>query len=85
VKAETDEGTRVAVNHNNSFTIRPRDRMVKEVCIACHGLEFAMNSIYDDGLVENNFQGHPDRRHQTLDMIEAVVAEEKTEQTGGNR
>jgi hypothetical protein len=85
LRAETEEGTRVAVNHNNSFTIRPRDRMVKHVCIACHGLEFSVNSIYDDRLVENNFQGRPARRHQTLEMIEAVVAEEKAERTGGSR
>jgi predicted CXXCH cytochrome family protein len=84
-KVEADEGTRVAVNHNNTFTLRPRDRMVKEVCLACHGLEFAMNSVFDDRLVENNFQGRPARRHQTLEMIEAVVAEEQAQQTGEKR
>ncbi len=83
-KIETDEGTRVAVNHNNSFTLRPRERMVKEVCSACHGLEFAINSIFDDYLVENNFQGRPARRHETFTMIEAVVAEERGP-TGGGR
>jgi hypothetical protein len=84
-KIEADDGSRVAVNHNNTFTLRPRDRMVKEVCLACHGLEFAMNSIYDDRLIEINFQGRPARRHRTLEMIEAVVTEEKAQETGGKR
>jgi hypothetical protein len=73
VRVEGEKGPRVAVNHNNTFTLRPRDRMVKEVCLACHGLEFAMSSIVDDGLVRANFRGRPARRHETFEMMDAIA------------
>jgi predicted CXXCH cytochrome family protein len=85
-KVEGDEGTRVAVNHNNSFTLWPRDRMVKEVCLACHGLEFALTSILDDALVTSNFQGRPRGRHESFKMVEEVLAEERRRAVeGGGR
>jgi hypothetical protein len=77
VRVETDEGTRVAVTHNNSFTLRPRDRMAKDVCQACHGFEFGLTSVLDEGLVASNFQGRPAARHRTFQMIEGLLAEER--------
>lgn len=85
VKVQAKGGTRVAVNHNNTFTLQPRDRMVKEVCLSCHGLEFAMTSIFDDRLILNNFQGGPERKHETLKMVEAFQEEEKAKPQGGAR
>lgn len=84
-KVEAKGRTKVVVNHNNTFTLRPRDRMVKEVCLSCHGLELAMNSIFDDRLVLNNFQGRPERNHETLKMVEAFREEEKASIQGGAR
>ena len=59
----------VFVNHNNTFTLLPRDRMVKEVCMRCHGMEYAYNSIFDDGLVESDFDRPPTQQLKTLDMV----------------
>jgi predicted CXXCH cytochrome family protein len=73
-----EKNGRVVVNHNNSWTLLPRDRMVKEVCLACHDLEFSINSIFDERLIQNNFQGVPTRRHETLKMVEAESRSEKT-------
>lgn len=61
----------VVVNHNNTYTLLPRDRMVKEVCMNCHGMEYAYNSIFDDDLVTSNFARPPTQKLQTLDMIRA--------------
>jgi predicted CXXCH cytochrome family protein len=72
-RVEGDMGPRVAVNHNNTFTLRPRDRMVKEVCAACHGLEFSLSNIVDDTLVRSNFRGRSTRRHETFRMMDAVA------------
>lgn len=65
-------GSTVFVNHNNTFTLLPRDRMVKEVCMNCHGLEYSYNSIFDDKLVEANFAQPPTQTLKTLEMIRAL-------------
>jgi len=60
------------VNHNNTYTLLPRDRMVAEVCMNCHGVEFSYNSIFDDDLVEANFDHPPTQKLQTLEMMRAL-------------
>lgn len=64
----------VVVNHNNTFTLLPRDRMVSDVCMNCHGMEYSYNSIFDDALVEQNFTRPPNQQLQTLDMVRALEA-----------
>jgi hypothetical protein len=64
----------VVVNHNNTFTLLPRDRMVSEVCMNCHGMEYSYNSIFDDELVTQNFDRPPNQELQTLDMVRAQEA-----------
>ncbi len=59
----------VHVNHNNTFTLLPRDRMVKEVCMSCHSVEYAYNSIFDDELVEGNFSRLPTQKMPTFQLI----------------
>jgi len=60
---------KVEVNHNNTFNLLPRDRMVKDVCMNCHGMEYAYNSIFDNNLVEANFSKAPTQTLKTLEMI----------------
>jgi predicted CXXCH cytochrome family protein len=67
---------KVVVEHGNTFTLRPRDRMLGSVCLDCHGLAFAMSSLYDDALVENNFRGRPRTRHPTLDVLTTTIPRE---------
>ena len=62
-------GDRVLVNHNNTYTLKPRDRMVKEVCMNCHGVEHAYNSIFDDELVEANFARPPNQKLRTFKLV----------------
>ena len=62
-------GDSVLVNHNNTYTLKPRDRMVKEVCMNCHGVEHAFNSIFDDELVEANFARPPNRELPTFQLV----------------
>ncbi len=59
----------VLVNHNNTYTLKPRDRMVKDVCMNCHGLEHSYNSIFDDELVEANFARPPTLEMQTFKLV----------------
>ncbi len=62
-------GDAILVNHNNTYTLKPRDRMVKEVCMNCHGVEHAYNSIFDDELVEANFARPPTQKLSTFQLV----------------
>jgi hypothetical protein len=68
------------VNHNNTYTLLPRDRMVKEVCMNCHGVEYSYNSIFDDDLVEANFDQPPSLSLETFDLVRSL--EEKRTDSG---
>jgi len=62
----------VKVNHNNTYTLKPRNRMVGEVCMNCHGVEYSYNSIFDDELVEANFDRPPTLEHQSFELMRAA-------------
>jgi len=59
----------VKVNHNNTYNLKPADRMVGDVCMSCHGVEYSYNSIFDDDLVEANFDRPPTLSHQSFDLM----------------
>jgi len=69
-----DPGGAVLVNHNNTYNLLPRDRMVKDVCMNCHGVEYSYNSIFDDALVEANFDAAPTLAMETFDLVRALEA-----------
>ncbi len=62
----------VKVNHNNTYTLKPRDRMVGEVCMNCHGVEYSYNSIFDDELVEADFDRPPTLEHPSFELVRAA-------------
>ena len=70
----TGDNAITLVNHNNTYTLLPRDRMVQEVCMNCHGVEYSYNSIFDDALVETNFDHPPTQSMETFDLVRALEA-----------
>ena len=68
------------VNHNNTYTLLPRDRMVQEVCMNCHGVEYSYNSIFDDELVEANFDRRPTQEMETFELMRAYEARRRVEE-----
>ncbi|MGD1853401.1 MAG: cytochrome c3 family protein [Leptolyngbyaceae cyanobacterium] len=64
----------IRVNHNNTYNLKPQDRMVGDVCMNCHGLEYSYNSIFDPELVEANFDRPPTLSLQTFDLMKAAEA-----------
>mgnify|MGYP001803376440 CR=1 FL=1 len=66
--------TLVRVNHNNTYNLKPQDRMVGDVCMNCHGVEYSYNSIFDPELVEANFDRPPTLELQTFDLMKAAEA-----------
>jgi hypothetical protein len=72
MEQDQDGRPRVAVHHANTFTLRPRDRMLKLVCQDCHGLAFALSALYDEALVASSFTGRPARVHETALLAQAL-------------
>ena len=64
----------VNVNHNNTYNLKPQDRMVGDVCMNCHGMEYGYNSIFDDELVEANFDRPPTLEHPSFELVRAAEA-----------
>ena len=50
---------RVTTNHNQNDNLRPNEKMVRTVCLDCHGLGFSLDSLADADLVSRNFSGTP--------------------------
>ncbi len=67
-----DSGDNVLVNHNNTYNLKPRDRMASEVCMNCHGMEYSFNSIFDNELVNSNFSEPPKIHLKSFDMIRVL-------------
>jgi hypothetical protein len=59
----------VHVLHNQNATLRPNEKMAREVCIDCHGLAFTLNSLADSALVAGNFLGRPARHVESLELV----------------
>lgn len=64
----------VKVNHNNTYNLKPQDRMVGDVCMNCHGIEYSYNSIFDPELVEANFDRPPTLEMETFELMKAAEA-----------
>ena len=58
----------IFVQHNQSLTMRPVEKMVRPVCLQCHSLEFSLDALADPHLLENNFNGKPDTHVPSIDM-----------------
>lgn len=59
---------RVIVNHNQNEFLRPNEKMVRAVCMQCHGLEFTLNALADKALIERNFSGKPQTKLASIRM-----------------
>ena len=55
------------VQHNQNANLRPNEKMIRDVCSHCHGLGFAIDSLADDALIRNNFNGKPARHIPSID------------------
>ena len=62
--------SRIIVDHNQSANLSPNSKMIRSSCQHCHGLEFTLNALADDGLIESNFSGTPINRTQSMKLAE---------------
>ena len=49
----------IVVSHNQNDNLRPNEKMIRTVCLDCHGLGFSLDSLADPDLVARNFTGRP--------------------------
>lgn len=60
--------TTVRVQHNQSATLRPVEKMARGVCIKCHGLGYTLDALADPQLGRTNFDGNPGSHVESIDM-----------------
>lgn len=68
---------RVLVQHNQNFNLEPNEKMIRSVCMSCHGLRFSIDALADPALIANNFRGQPSKHIESIDM--AVLREKSGE------
>jgi formate-dependent nitrite reductase cytochrome c552 subunit len=64
---EADD-VRVLAQHNQNLNLRPNEKMIRSVCLDCHGLAFSIDALADKALVQANFAGSPKRHIESIDM-----------------
>ena len=74
-------GEEVTVQHNQNNNLRPNEKMARDVCMNCHGLQYSLNSLIDKDQIANCFTTPPRLHTNSLDMAKAWFdAKEKAKQ-----
>jgi len=60
--------SRKLVDHNQSANLSPNSKMIRSACLHCHGLGFSIDALADQQLIENNFQGAPSVRVESIHL-----------------
>jgi hypothetical protein len=63
------------VQHNQNDTLKPNEKMLRPVCMNCHGLSFGINSLADESLIKNNFSGKPSIHIKGMELAEKRMLE----------
>ncbi len=58
---------KIVVEHNQNANLRPNEKMIRPVCMNCHGLEFSIDALADEELIRNNFNGKPSKHIESVD------------------
>lgn len=64
----------VRIQHNQNLNLRPNEKMIRSVCLHCHGLGFSLDALADAALVKRNFSGHPSIHVESVEMAEQRAA-----------
>ncbi len=70
---------RILVQHNQSATLRPNEKMIRPVCQHCHGLGLSIDALADPALIANNFRGQPSVQIESIEMAKANDARARLE------
>jgi hypothetical protein len=76
-RAADSGAKRVLVQHNQSDNLRPNEKMIRPVCMSCHGFGYSIDALADSKLVQENFLGQPRAHVKSVDMVEQRMKELK--------
>lgn len=65
--ASSKGAAEIRVQHNQSDMLRPNEKMIRPVCMSCHSLEFSIDALADEELIQNNFKGKPQSHIPSID------------------
>ena len=65
--------------HNQNDNLRPNEKMIRSVCMDCHGLGFSIDALADPKLVANNFQGKPSVHIESIEMANTYAIQKRKE------
>ena len=77
-----DENGSYHVSHDNSANLRPNEKMLRNVCNNCHGMQFSMNALADPGLIEANFNHRPTKNHPGIKWTANAAIKRGDEKVG---
>jgi hypothetical protein len=80
-----DDDDNVFVQHNQNNNLRPNEKMLREVCMKCHGMQFSLNALADTQLINQCFQGQPESYIESIDMAKAWFDLKEKEKKERNR
>jgi formate-dependent nitrite reductase cytochrome c552 subunit len=75
--------SRVLVQHNQNDNLRPNEKMIRSVCLHCHGFGFSLDALADAALIRTNFIGRPSRHVESIDMALRRRVETETKKSKG--
>lgn len=67
----------VQTEHNQNLNLRPNEKMLRSVCMNCHGLGFSIDALADKKLIKNNFSGKPSIHIESIDMVNKRIKNRK--------
>lgn len=62
-------GGAIKVQHNQNDNLRPNEKMLRSVCLDCHGLGFSIDALADPAAVAANFSLRPGLHIESLDFV----------------
>jgi hypothetical protein len=76
-RAPGESMKRTLVQHNQNDNLRPNEKMIRPVCMSCHGLAYSIDALADTALVRQNFRGQPRTHVKSMDMVAQRLQELK--------
>ena len=82
-RLKDDDG--VWVSHDQNSNLRPNEKMAREVCLNCHGLEFSLSALADQELIRRCFGSSPESRVESVQMARQWFDEKERKRAGNQR
>ncbi|HEY5621576.1 MAG TPA: cytochrome c3 family protein [Pontiella sp.] len=88
-RMEREDGS-IGVQHNQNDNLRPNEKMIRSVCMDCHGVEFSLHALADPALIDTCYEGPSASHVETMDWIRTRIIEiaekrRKAEEARANR